>query len=121
MSPQAALAICDDCDEIVEQIHEYWMNLNRIGRCEVCGGRGTDIDEDWGYCAYSKEGKPISSYYDILRGIPPDELYGIAYLVGLKLLCEKCNLAKHLGYSMVHGVLEEVVEQLAKVNDYGKR
>ncbi len=115
MSPQAALAICDDCDKIVEQVHEYWMNLNRNGECEVCGGKGTDIDEDWRYCTYSKEGKLVSSD-DILRGILPNELHGIAYLVGLKLLCEKCHLAKHLGYSMVRGMLGEAVEQLAKIN-----
>jgi hypothetical protein len=50
MLPQTASAICDCCDEIIEQVHEYWMNLNRNGKCEVCGGRENDIDEDWIYC-----------------------------------------------------------------------
>jgi len=101
MAPQAALAICDYCPEVVEEVYRYWMGLPRGGRCEVCGAPGSEIDEDWRYCVIDNAGK---------------RRRGVAYLKRLRLLCEKCHLAKHQGYARVVGEELEALEHLAQVN-----
>jgi len=88
MAPQAALAICDRCPEVVEEVRRYWMGLPRGGRCEVCGAPGSEIDEDWRYCVINNVG---------------GQRRGVAYLKRLRLLCEKCHLAKHQGRARVVG------------------
>lgn len=117
MAPQAALTICDSCPEIVEKAHRYWMSLNRSGVCEVCGGLGNEIDEDWLYCVFDEDGNLAKDI--VLRNplLEKARLYkGIAYLQGLRLLCEKCHLAKHQGYAQVHGRGQEALEHLARIN-----
>jgi len=101
MAPQAALAICGHCPEVVEEVHRYWMGLPRDGRCEVCGAPGSEIDEDWRYCVIDNSGR---------------QRRGVAYLKRLRLLCEKCHLAKHQGYAQVEGKELEALEHLAQVN-----
>jgi len=101
MAPQAALAICDRCPEVVEEVRRYWMGLPRGGRCEVCGAPGSEIDEDWRYCVINNAG---------------GQRRGVAYLKRLRLLCEKCHLAKHQGYARVVGEELEALEHLAQVN-----
>lgn len=101
MAPQAALAICDRCPEVVEEVRRYWMGLPRGGRCEVCGAPGSEIDEDWRYCVINNAG---------------GQRRGVAYLKRLRLLCEKCHLAKHQGYAQVVGEELEALEHLAQVN-----
>jgi hypothetical protein len=119
MAPQAALAVCDNCDEIVESVYRYWMSLDRTGRCGVCGKEGNEIDEDWRYCVLVK-GEPVQLTEEVTRVLEENpEAEGVAYLKGLRLLCKKCHLAKHLGYAMVTGRLKEAVEHLATVNSIG--
>lgn len=99
-APEAFLAVCNDCDKVVREISRYWNSLDRSGRCVICGDVGRDIDEDWRYRIYA-EGKLIR---------------GVARLVGLRLLCEKCHLAKHQGYAKRIGKDREALEHLAEVN-----
>ena len=40
----------------------------------------------------------------------------MAYLARIRVLCEKCHLAKHLGYASVTGRLHEALNHLARVN-----
>jgi len=101
MAPQAALAICGHCPELIEEVHRYWMGLPRGGKCEVCGAPGSEIDEDWRYCVIDNASK---------------QRRGVAYLKRLRLLCEKCHLAKHQGYARVVGEELEALEHLAQVN-----
>ena len=117
MAPQAALAVCDSCSEIVERIHHYWMTLDRSGKCEVCGEPGNEIDEDWLYCIFDENGNLVSDI--AVRNPTPQEAgryKGVAYLQRLRLLCEKCHLAKHQGYALVHGRKQEALEHLARIN-----
>ena len=118
MAPQAALAICDPCPETVEKIHRYWMTLDRSGKCEVCGESGNEVDEDWLYCIFDENGNLVKDM--AIRNPTPMEARrykGVAYLQKLKLLCEKCHLAKHQGYALVHGRKQEVLlEHLARIN-----
>ncbi|MEB3757131.1 MAG: hypothetical protein GSR79_09810 [Desulfurococcales archaeon] len=60
MAPQAALAVCDSCPEIIEKIHRYWITLDRGGECEVCNKPGSEIDEDWLYCIFDENGNLVS-------------------------------------------------------------
>ena len=117
MAPQATFAICNICPETVEKIHHYWMNLNRSGTCEICGGAGNEVDEDWLYYVFDENGKLVR---DITAGYPPPEktnhYKGVAYLQRLRLLCGKCHLAKHQGYALVHERKQEALEHLAEVN-----
>ena len=117
MAPQAALAICGSCPEIVEKICHYWMTLDRGGKCGVCGGLGNEIDEDWLYCIFDENGNLVKDI--AVRNPTPEEARrykGVAYLQKLRLLCEKCHLAKHQGYALVHGRKQEALEHLARIN-----
>ncbi len=117
MAPQAALAICDSCPEIVERIHHYWVSLDRSGVCEVCGESGNEIDEDWLYCIFDENGNLVKDI--AVRNPTPQKTKhykGIAYLQRLRLLCGKCHLAKHQGYALVHGRKQEALEHLARIN-----
>ena len=97
LAPQAALAVCDSCPGTVEALGRYWRGLSRGGACEVCGGPGGEVDEDW---LYHVEGGGR----------------GVACLARLRLLCSSCHLAKHQGYALVTGRSREAVEHLARVN-----
>jgi hypothetical protein len=84
-----------DCVSIVNRFKSWWFSLPR-DQCRVCGSRATDIDEDWRYCIENN--------------------VGIAVLEGLVPFCEKCHLAKHLGYAAIHGKGREALEHLARMN-----
>lgn len=117
MAPQAALAICGSCPEIVERINHYWMDLDRGGKCEVCGKPGNEIDEDWLYYIFDENGNLVRDM--AMRNLTSEKAKrykGVAYLQRLRLLCEKCHLAKHQGYALVHVRQQEALEQLARVN-----
>ena len=117
MAPQVALAICNSCPEIVEEVHHFWMSLDRSGKCEVCNNPGNEIDENWLYLTFDKEGKLASNIATRRLELKEAERYkGIAYLKELRLLCEKCHLAKHQGYAHVCEREQEALEHLAKVN-----
>jgi hypothetical protein len=80
--------------------------------CSICGRRGFHVDEDWRYFLF-RGGDAIcdvSSLRDT-RGVR-----GVAYLVKLRVLCEKCHLVKHLGYASVQGRLNKALKHLAEVN-----
>jgi len=107
LAPEAALAICDWCPEVVKRVHEYWFSLDRSGACTICGKPGSEVDENWLYCLTVEESSGFSGA----------KLYrGVAYLQGLRLLCRDCHLAKHQGYAATRGKEKEALEQLAKVN-----
>ena len=95
MDPLIAKVICEDCDKAVEIVKDFWFKQER-GKCSVCGEDGSDLDEDWRY------------YVDGQKGI--------SELVGIRVLCKKCHLAKHQGYAKVNGKSKEALEQLAKIN-----
>ncbi len=115
LAPQAALAICDSYDEVVEEVHEYWAGLDRSGKCEVCGRPGGEVDEDWLYCVLDyKEGETAANTASKEHG--EKGLRGIAYLARLRLLCGRCHLAKHQGYALVHRKKQEALGHLAEVN-----
>lgn len=80
---------------VVNEFRKWWFSLPR-DRCRVCGSQATDIDEDWRYRVKNN--------------------VGIAVLEGLVPLCEKCHLARHLGYALVHDRGKEALEHLARVN-----
>jgi len=84
-----------NCVATVNEFRKWWFSLSR-GQCRVCGSQATDIDEDWRYCTENN--------------------VGIAVLKRLVPLCEKCHLAKHLGYASIHGKGREALEHLARVN-----
>lgn len=116
MAPQVAVVVCDGCDSIAESVYSYWMSIDRRGVCEVCGGSGNEVDEDWRYYILV-EGKVVCLTEDVKAALGGNlKVEGIAYLAGLRLLCEKCHLAKHLGYAMVTGRFEKAKEHLALVN-----
>jgi len=116
IAPELGLVICDGCDEIIKKIHDYWIGLNRKGKCQVCGSEASEIDEDWRYYVYY-ENKPIVDAREIDRLDLLEKLSGIAYLKGLRLLCHECHLAKHQGYASIVNKKEEAIKQLAKVNE----
>jgi len=107
LAPEATLAICDWCPEVVERVHEYWFSLDRSGACTICGKPGSEVDENWLYCLTVEEGSGSSG---------AKHYRGVAYLQGLRLLCRDCHLAKHQGYAATRGKEKEALEQLAKVN-----
>lgn len=112
MEPRIAFVMSDDYPALVEKISAYWMSLDRSGVCEVCGGEGSEIDEDWLYYVFTEKGEPVPGTSRVIR----KSFRGMAYLKGLRLLCSKCHLAKHHGYSLTHGRGHEALEWLQKVN-----
>jgi hypothetical protein len=117
MAPQAALTICDPCPGTVERVHRYWTTLNRNSKCEVCGEPGNELDEEWLYCIFDENGNLVRDLGE--RNPLPGEnrqYKSIAYLRGLKLLCERCHLAKHQGYALVHKREQEALEHLARIH-----
>jgi hypothetical protein len=88
MEPRIAFVMSDDYPALVEKISAYWMSLDRSGVCEVCGGEGSEIDEDWLYFVFNRKGDPVS----VAAGVR-ESFRGLAYLRGLRLLCSKCHIA----------------------------
>jgi len=78
--------VSEGCASAINELGRWWFSLPR-DRCSICGSRANQIDEDWRYCV---EGDA-----------------GIAMLEGLIQLCDRCHLAKHLGYARIHGRFEE--------------
>lgn len=99
LNPYVASAICDECEDIVRRLNYFWFG-QKEEQCEVCGGEGKEVDEDWRYYVESNK--------------------GIAMLGGLRTLCEKCHLAKHQGYARIKHQDKEALIQLAKVNGVEK-
>jgi len=95
LDPYIAIAICEDCDDTARMINDFWFKQKRE-RCEVCGDIGSDLDEDWRYYVDGKK--------------------GVSELVGFRVLCEKCYLAKHQEFAKVSEKEDEALEHLAKVN-----
>ena len=85
----------NDCVAIVNEFREWWFSLSR-NQCKVCSSQANEVDEDWRYCI--------------------EDGTGIAVLERLVSLCEKCHLAKHLGYAFTHGKGKEALEHLAHIN-----
>jgi hypothetical protein len=112
MEPRIAFVMSDDYPALVEKISDYWMSLDRSGVCEVCGGEGREIDEDWLYYVFTKKGEPVP-YSSRVIG---ESFRGVAYLKGLRLLCSKYHAAKHQGYTLTHSKRSEALEWLQKVN-----
>jgi len=97
LDPVLGEAICSGCGWVVERLYTFWFGLERGGRCSVCGGLGgVDVDEDW-------------RYY-VCGGA------GLAVLSGIRLLCRRCHLAKHVGFASLVGRRREALEQLARIN-----
>jgi hypothetical protein len=117
MEPRIASVISEDYPALVEKIGRYWMSLDRSGKCEVCGGDGNEIDEEWRYFVFNNVGEPVSitTMQSENTGIH-ESFMGIAYLEDLRLLCSKCHLAKHLGRAHELGKELEALEWLQKVN-----
>jgi len=88
-------SVNSDCTAIVKEFRKWWFSLPR-DQCSVCGSQASEVDEDWRYCIEANT--------------------GIAVLERLVPLCEKCHLAKHLGYASVHGKGREALEHLTRVN-----
>jgi hypothetical protein len=112
MSIEASFAIGDSMPSLLEKIKEFWFSLNREGACIVCGSNGSQIDEDWLYFILDNQGKPIRIGSQSIAN-----MQGIAYLRGLRLLCDSCHLAKHQGYASTQGKSDEALEHLANVNN----
>ena len=66
--------VSEGCASAINELGRWWFSLPR-DRCNICGSRANQIDEDWRYCV---EGDA-----------------GIAMLEGLIQLCDRCHLAKH--------------------------
>jgi hypothetical protein len=117
MEPRIASVISEEYPALVEKIGRYWMSLDRSGKCEVCGGDGNEIDEEWRYFVFNNVGEPVSvtTMQSENTGIH-ESFMGIAYLEDLRLLCSKCHLAKHLGRAHELGKELEALEWLQKVN-----
>lgn len=97
LDPVLGEAVCRGCGWVVERLCAFWFGLERGGRCSVCGSLGgVDVDEDW-------------RYY-VCDGV------GVAVLSGLRLLCRRCHLAKHVGFAGLVGRRREAFEHLARVN-----
>jgi len=89
----------------VVELRRYWWSIDRR-TCSVCGERGRHVDEEWEY--YVVAGGELTC------SLTGDS--GVAYLARVRVLCEKCHLAKHLGYASVTGRLREALNHLAGVN-----
>lgn len=50
-----------------------------------------------------------------------DDERAIQRLIGLKPICSKCHLVKHLGYAVTKGRGDEVLAHLAQINDWTPR
>jgi hypothetical protein len=90
----------------VVELRRYWWSIDRRA-CSVCGERGRHVDEEW-------------EYYVVAGGEFVCNLIGdrgVARLVRVRVLCERCHLAKHLGYASVTGRLREALDHLARVNN----
>jgi hypothetical protein len=117
MEPRIASIISEGYPTLVEKIGRYWMSLDRGSKCEVCGGGGNEIDEDWLYFVFKNRGKPVPVTTMRSKSTALHKRFrGIAYLEGLRLLCSNCHLAKHQGYAHTHGRGREALEWLQKVN-----
>ncbi len=117
IAPESAIAICDDCSSLVELVSRYWLSLDRSGKCEVCGGKGNEIDEDWLYCVFDRNNRSVDyEAREVFHAEEAANYKGIACLKRIRLLCDKCHLAKHQGYALVHGRKQEAIEHLANVN-----
>jgi 5-methylcytosine-specific restriction endonuclease McrA len=119
MESRIASIISDDSPALVEEISRYWMSLDRSGTCEVCGAKGSEIDEDWLYFVFDDEGKPIQvttiKLKDVMGGTLKN-FTGMAHLWSLRLLCPNCHLAKHQGHALTRGREREALEWLQKIN-----
>jgi len=119
MEPRIASVISEEYPALVEKIGRDWMSLDRSGKCEVCGGDGNEIDEDWRYFVFNNMGEPVSvtTMQPENTGIH-ESFMGIAYLEDLRLLCSKCQSAKHLGRTSAQGENKyyEAIYRLQKVN-----
>jgi hypothetical protein len=119
MEPRISSVISEEYPALVEKIGRYWMSLDRSGKCEVCGGDGNEIDEEWRYFVFNNVGEPVSvtTMQSENTGIH-ESFMGIAYLEGLRLLCSKCHSAKHLGRTLEQDENEynEAINWLQKVN-----
>jgi hypothetical protein len=89
----------------VAELRRYWWSIERRA-CSICGERGGHVDEEWEY--YVVAGGELTC------SLTGDS--GVAYLVRVRVLCERCHLAKHLGYASVTGRLREALNHLAGVN-----
>jgi hypothetical protein len=119
MEPRIAFVISDDYPALVEKISAYWMSLDRSGVCEVCGGKGSEIDEDWLYFIFDDKGRPIQVAAIKLKDVVGGTLKnftGVAHLRSLRLLCPNCHLAKHQGHALTRGREREALEWLQKIN-----
>ena len=90
---------------VVAELRRYWWSIDRRA-CSVCGERGRHVDEEW-------------EYYVVASGELACNLVGdsgVAYLARVRVLCERCHLAKHLGYASAIGRLREALDHLARVN-----
>jgi hypothetical protein len=119
MESRIASLISDNSPALVEEISRYWMSLDRSGKCEVCGAKGSEIDEDWLYFIFDDKGRPIQVTTIKLKDVVNEALkdfMGVAYLRSLRLLCHNCHLAKHQGYALTHGREHEALEWLQKIN-----
>jgi hypothetical protein len=91
---------------VVVELRRYWWSIDRRA-CSVCGERGSHVDEEW-------------EYYVVAGGELTCSLVGdsgLARLARVRVLCERCHLAKHLGYASVTGRLREALDHLARVNN----
>jgi 5-methylcytosine-specific restriction endonuclease McrA len=119
MVSRIASIISDDSPALVEEISRYWMSLDRSGTCEVCGAKGSEIDEDWLYFIFDDKGKPIQVAAIKLKDVVGGTLKnftGVAHLRSLRLLCPNCHLAKHQGHALTRGREREALEWLQKIN-----
>jgi hypothetical protein len=89
----------------IVELRRYWWSIDRRA-CNVCGDRGRHVDEEWEYYVVAGGGFTCSLIGDS----------GVAYLARVRVLCERCHLAKHLGYASVTGRLHEALDHLARVN-----
>jgi len=87
--------VSEDCVSAINSLYRWWFSLPR-DRCKVCGSRANQIDEDWRYC---------------IKGDA-----GVAVLDGLVQLCDRCHLAKHLGYASTHDKFDEAFRHIVEVN-----
>jgi hypothetical protein len=119
MEPRISSVISEEYPALVEKIGRYWMSLDRSGKCEVCGGDGNEIDEEWRYFVFNNVGELVSvtTMQSENTGIH-ESFMGIAYLEGLRLLCSKCHAAKHLGRTCAQDEKKcnEAINWLQKVN-----
>jgi len=77
------------------KLKQFWWSLKRE-KCDVCDSPARHIDEDWRYYINGSQ--------------------GVAVLANLRPLCEKCHLAKHLGFASAIGRDDEAIQHLAQVN-----